>query len=143
MLGCARGERIGGSKNLGHSLMGGQSTTSLNALDQSVLAPFLVVDIHRLRDTIGEKNYLISSPEPEGFLLIAVPQQSDYRTTSLQPHNLACGDRMPEDNGGVVTSVDVGKLQSSRIVFGVEQRRITVRGGSLTYEPVDLLYQID
>ena len=71
MLGCARGESVGGGKDLGHSLMGGQFTTILNALDQSVLAPFLVVDIHRLRNTISEKYNLISFPKREGVFLEA------------------------------------------------------------------------
>jgi hypothetical protein len=71
MLGCARGESVGGGKDLGHSIMGGQFTTILKAVDQSVLAPFLVVDIHRLRNTISEKYNLISFPKREGVFLEA------------------------------------------------------------------------
>ena len=89
--------------------MGGQFTTILNALDQSVLAPFFVVDIHRLRNTISEKYNLISCPKRESFLLVAAPQKPDYRTTSFQAQNLARGRRIAQDHRWVVTSVDIGE----------------------------------
>src|SRR5215472_15258224 len=101
MLGGLPGELLCRGQDSLDAFPGGKVMTRFGEFDQSLFAPFLIVNVHRFRNSVRKKHHQVSGFMRKPTSLIPLREKPDHRAASFQTERLVLTPTLPQDYGWV------------------------------------------